>query len=146
LLRLEFLFGEGVPRKESPHLGVPPLEHQNDLPVGPVIHRDAPDLRDGHPQASVAAAAPDADQCPVADRRPLGIQGVAAIDAISVAGKGVQQHLAGDRKGLPVGWQWQWIGTCSSSTVSTGSSSTASTVTVTVTVVVVVAEVRVATV
>lgn len=91
-----------MPCKESPQLGVPPLEHPDDLLVGPVVHRDAPDLRDGHPHAPVPAAALDADQSPVTDGRPFGIPGV-AIDAIPVAGKGMQQALAGRRKGLPVG-------------------------------------------
>lgn len=60
-LSLKPVFRQGVPRKESPQLGVPPLQHQDHLLVGPVVHRDAPDLRDCHAHAAVLATALDAD-------------------------------------------------------------------------------------
>jgi len=101
-LFLKFLFRQSVPREKSPKLRVPTLEHQDDLLVGPVVHRNAPNLRHRNAHAPVLATALDTDQSAVADRRPLGIPSI-AIDAIPVAGKGVQQPLAGGRKGLSVG-------------------------------------------
>mmetsp|Transcript_24844 Transcript_24844/g.58289 ORF Transcript_24844/g.58289 Transcript_24844/m.58289 type:complete len:202 (-) Transcript_24844:254-859(-) len=98
---LEFLFREAVPRKESFQLGVPTLQHHDDLLVSPVVHRNAPDLRDSDAQTPVAAAALYTDQGSVADGRPFGIAG-RTIDTAPVAGKGVQQVFASHRKRLPV--------------------------------------------
>mmetsp|Transcript_2416 Transcript_2416/g.6483 ORF Transcript_2416/g.6483 Transcript_2416/m.6483 type:complete len:297 (-) Transcript_2416:906-1796(-) len=100
--RRKLVPGQCVPGKKAAELCVPPLQHRHHLLVGPVVHRDAADPRDGHAEAPVLSRAADADQGAVGNGRPLGVPGV-AVDAIVVALEAVQEGPAGHGKGFAVG-------------------------------------------
>ena len=102
LLFLKFFLRQGMSLKESSQLSVATLQHRNDFHVGPVVHCNAPDLRNRDTHAPVLAAAFDTDQGAITDSCPFGTAGV-TVDAIPVAWKGMQQALARRRKGLPIG-------------------------------------------
>lgn len=94
-------FSHPVPGIKILQLLVPPLEHGQDLGVGPRVHGDRPDAGDRDAVGPVPARAHRAQQDPVRDAGPVRVA-VAAIHAPGVPRDGPQEPPARSREGCAV--------------------------------------------